>query len=245
MQIFAPAGYPEGQPGDDVAALILKTGFEFQVGDILIVTQKVVSKAEGRLVDFNTVEPSDLATRFGAASGKDARHVEVVLRECVRIVRMVPAAGLIIGETRHGFICANAGVDLSNVRGYEVACLLPLDPDASAQRIHADVSNALGFAVPVIISDSFGRPWRNGIVNVAIGVAGLNPLADYRGQVDSHGYQLHASVMAIGDELASAAELVMNKVDGRPIAVIRGYEYQPAPGSLRDLLMPPERDLFK
>lgn len=245
LQIFALDGYPEGQAGDDVAALILQTGFEFAAGDILVVTQKVVSKAEGRLVDFRTVEPSDLAARFAAASGKDPRHIEVVLRESVRIVRMVPAVGLIISETRHGFVCANAGVDLSNVRGYDYACLLPLDPDASARGIHKAISAKLGFAVPVIISDSFGRPWRNGIVNVAIGVAGMNAVVDYRGHIDAHGYQLHASIMAITDELASAAELVMGKIDSRPLAVVRGYQYQPATGTMRDLLLPPERDLFK
>ncbi len=245
LQVIALDGYPEAQPGDDVAALILQTGFQFAPGDILVVTQKIVSKAEGRLVDFSTVQPSDLALRFAAASGKDPRHVEVVLQESVRIVRMVPAVGLIISETRHGFVCANAGVDLSNVRGYEVACLLPLDPDASAQRIRASLSERLGFDMPIIISDSFGRAWRNGIINVAIGVAGLNAIADYRGQVDSHGYQLHASIIAVADELACAAELVMGKVDARPLAVVRGYPYQPADGTMRDLLLPPERDLFK
>jgi coenzyme F420-0:L-glutamate ligase/coenzyme F420-1:gamma-L-glutamate ligase len=245
LQIFALDGYPEGQPGDDVAALIMRIGFAFAPGDILVVTQKVVSKAEGRLVDFREVQPSDLAVRFATVSGKDPRHVEVVLRESVRIVRMAPAAGLIISETQHGFVCANAGVDLSNVRGYEVACLLPLDPDASARRIHEVISAKLGFAVPVIISDSFGRPWRNGIVNVAIGVAGMNAIVDYRGQTDAHGYEMHASIMAVADELACAAELVMGKIDARPLAVIRGYQYQPAAGTMRDLLLPPERDLFK
>lgn len=245
LQVFALDGYPEGQPGDNVAALIMRTGFDFQRGDILVVTQKVVSKAEGRLVDFRDVVPSDFALRFSAVSGKDPRHTEIVLRESVRIVRMVPSLGLIISETRHGFVCANAGVDLSNVRGYEVACLLPEDSDASAQRIYAAIGQQLGFAVPIIISDSFGRAWRNGIVNVAIGVAGMEAIIDYRGQTDAHGYQLHASIMAVADELACAAELVMGKVDARPLAVIRGYAYTPAPGTMRDLLMEPGRDLFK
>src|SRR5690242_21355919 len=172
---------PEVRPGDDLAeialAAALKTGVDFAAGDVLVVTQKIVSKAEGKLVDLTAIEPSPLAQGF-ARWGKDPRYIEVVLRESVRIVRM--ARGLIIAETRHGFVCANAGVDASNVSGGDIVCLLPLDPDASAERIRMVIREATGVDVAVIISDSFGRAWRNGITNVAIGVAGMAPLLDYR-----------------------------------------------------------------
>jgi coenzyme F420-0:L-glutamate ligase/coenzyme F420-1:gamma-L-glutamate ligase len=245
LTIWAPEGMPELRPGDDLAALIFEALAARlpAAGDILVVTHKAVSKAEGQVVDLATVQPSEEATRFAAVWGKDARHVEVVLREARRIVRM--ERGLIIAETRHGFVCANAGVDASNVPGSETVCLLPVDPDASAARLHALLSERLGFHLPVIISDSFGRPWRTGIVNIAVGVAGMLPLADYRGLPDAHGYIMHASVLAIADELAAAAELVMGKVDGRPLAVVRGYPYTPGEGSARQLVMDASRDLFR
>ena len=187
-------------------------------------THKIVSKSEGQLVDLRTITPSALAVRIAEQFGKDARQVDVVLRESARIVRM--ERGIIICETRHGLICANAAVDASNVAG-ETVCLLPSDPDASAARIRAGLREQTGADVAVIISDSFGRPWRNGIVNVAIGVAGMHPLTDYRGQTDPSGYDLRVTVMAVADELASAAELVMGKVDKVPVAVIRGYRLRP------------------
>jgi coenzyme F420-0:L-glutamate ligase/coenzyme F420-1:gamma-L-glutamate ligase len=246
LTIWALDGLPDVHPGDDLPALILAAaarGPALQAGDLLVVTHKVVSKAEGQLVDLTTVRPSAEALRFAQAWDKDARQVEVVLREAVRIVRM--ERGIIIAETRHGFICANAGVDLSNVAGSETVCLLPVDPDGSAARLHAALSAQLGFALPVIISDSFGRPWRNGIVNIAIGVAGLAPLADYRGQTDPHGHVLAVSVLAVADELAAAAELVMGKIDRRPVAAIRGYDYTPGEGSGRQLVMEPRRDFFR
>ena len=246
LTMWAPAGIPEVRPGDDLAALILAAVSDaqpLQPGDILIVTHKIVSKAEGALVDLTSVQPSAEAARFAAAWGKDARQVEVVLREAARIVRM--ERGIIIAETRHGFVCANAGVDISNVPGHDVVCLLPADPDASAARLHAALSERLGFHLPVIISDTFGRPWRNGLVNVAIGVAGMLPLADYRGQPDTHGYIMRASVLAVADELAAAAELVMGKVEAGPVAVIRGYAYTPGEGSSRQLIMEAERNLFR
>jgi len=239
-------GIPEVQPGADLAALILEgvaaSGEALQDGDLLVVTHKIISKAEGQLVDLRTITPSDLARRHAAKWDKDARQIEVVLREAARIVRM--ERGLIIAETRHGFICANAAVDNSNVQP-DFVCLLPEDADASAGRIRAGIHASTGLDVPVIISDSFGRPWRYGIVNVAIGVSGLNPLADYRGQQDTFGQTMHASILAVADELACAAELVAYKFDSRPVALIRGYEFTRAEGSYRDLLMDPTRDLFR
>lgn len=245
IQIFGLSGIPEVQPGDDLAALILTaaTSVPLQQGDILVVTQKIVSKAEGRLVDLTTVTPSALAIEFATRWGKDPRHVEVVLGESRRIVRM--ERGILIAETRHGYICANAGVDASNVPGAEVVCLLPVDPDASARGLHAALAERLGFAVPVIISDSFGRAWRSGITNVAIGLAGMPALADYRGQYDADGRELHVTILAIADELAAAAELVHGKLARCPVAVIRGYTWDGAPGSAADLVMAPERDLFR
>ncbi|HKP51187.1 MAG TPA: coenzyme F420-0:L-glutamate ligase [Chloroflexia bacterium] len=238
---------PEVKPGDDLADLILdgcaQMGAHPQDGDVLVVTQKIVSKAEGCLVDLREVEPSAFARQYAEAWGKDARHVEVVLRESKRIVRM--DRGLIISETQHGFVCANAGVDASNVPGEHVVGLLPKDPDASAKRIREAIKERLDVDVPVIISDSFGRAWRNGIINVAVGVSGLQPLIDYRGQRDSDGYLLSATIIAVADELASAAELVMGKLDACPAAIVRGYPYERAEGAARELIMDPTRDMFR
>jgi coenzyme F420-0:L-glutamate ligase/coenzyme F420-1:gamma-L-glutamate ligase len=211
---------------------------------VVVVTHKVVSKAEGRLVDLRKVEPSAFAKSFAARHGKDPRQIEVVLRESRRTVRM--DRGLIISETHHGFVCANAGVDASNVPGEEVICLLPLDPDASASRLREALSaRIVGSDLAVIISDSFGRAWREGITNVAIGLAGMEPLADYRGETDPHGFPLAASVLAIADELAAAAELVMGKTAEIPVAIVRNYPYTPAAGTAKRLLMGPDRDLFR
>ena len=243
VRIIPVTTLPEIAPGESLAPLLCDSLAPLaRPGDVAIVTHKIVSKAEGRVVELSSVEPSPLAVEFGSAWSKDPRQVEVVLRESKRVVRMV--RGLIIAETRHGFICANAGVDLSNAGATDRAILLPVDPDASARRLHEALSRHLGFSVPVVISDSFGRPWRNGIVNIAIGVAGLSPVLDYRGQHDPHGYLLSASIMATADTLASAAELVMGKVAARPVALVRGYPYQPGPGSAQDLIMDPSRDLF-
>jgi coenzyme F420-0:L-glutamate ligase/coenzyme F420-1:gamma-L-glutamate ligase len=194
-------------------------------------------------VDLRTVEPSALAKDFATRHDKDPRQIEVVLRESRRVVRM--DRGIIISETHHGFVCANAGVDASNVPGSDTVCLLPLDPDASANHLRDALAARIGVDLAIIVSDSFGRPWRHGITNVAIGVAGMEPLADYRGERDPHGYPLTASVLAIADELASAAELVMGKTIGVPVAVVRNYPYKRGGGTGRDLLMEPERDLFR
>lgn len=247
IRIIPLRGAPEAQPGADIAAMTLDaaaaSGLRLQDGDILVVTQKIVSKAEGLLVDLNTVEPSDIARRYAQQWGRDPRQVEVVLRESARIVRM--DRGLIIAQTRHGFVCANAGVDASNVPGEDVVCLLPRDPDASAERLRAELLRRTGVELAIIISDSFGRPWRQGIVNVALGVAGMAPLADYRGQPDDFGRVMNASVIAIADEIASAAELATGKVARTPFVIVRGYPYPRAAGSGAQLLMEPSADLFR
>lgn len=237
-------GFPEVRPGDDLSALISEAARrDLRSGDVLVVTHKIVSKAEGRLVDLREVEPSALAKGYAASHGKDPRQIEVVFRESRRIVRM--DRGIVISETHHGFVCANAGVDASNVPGDDTVCLLPLDPDASAARLREALADRLGVEVAVVVSDSFGRAWRHGITDVAIGVAGMDPVADYRGERDPYGYPMEASVLAVADELAAAAELVMGKTDRVPLAIVRGYPYTPAPGTGKDLLMPPERDMFR
>lgn len=244
ISIIPVEGLPEIQPGDDLAALLCAAvRDEIAPGDILVVTHKVVSKAEGRLLDLRTVEPSPLAKSFAAEHGKDPRQIEAVLRESRRIVRM--DRGLIISETRHGFVCANAGVDASNVPGEEVVCLLPLDPDASAARIRHRIARLTAIDVPVIVSDSFGRPWRNGITNVAIGLSGMKPFSDYRGHRDPYGYELSASVLASADEIAAAAELVMGKTAAVPAALVRGFPYTPGEGAASEMVMDPGRDLFR
>lgn len=247
LRVLPVRGLPEARRGDDLAAMISAAAGSspgLKDGDVLVVTHKLVSKAEGRLVDLRSVEPSALAKSFAQRFGKDARQTEVVLRESRRIVRM--ERGVIISETHHGLVCANAGVDASNVPGEDVVCLLPADPDASARRLREALLYRLGLSdLAVVLSDSFGRPWREGITNVAIGVAGMNPLADYRGGKDPFGRPLEASVLAVADELASAAELVMGKTDGVPVAVVRGYRYEAGGGTGRDLLMDPARDLFR
>ena len=246
VQIFGVGGIGEVRPGDDLPALIAEAVAAGDTplvdSDIVVVTHKIVSKAEGQLVDLRTVIPSEFAVRYAAEWGKDPRQIDVVLREAKRIVRM--ERGILIAETRHGLICANAGVDASNVAG-DVVCLLPKDPDASAARIREGLRERTGRGVAVIITDSFGRPWRNGIINIAIGVAGMMPLSDYRGQTDPFGNDLRVTVLAVADEIAGAAELVMGKVEQVPVAVVRGYAYDPAPGTGHDLIMPPERDLFR
>ncbi len=247
IRIIGLPGVPEVQPGDDIAQIILECAVAAELsvarGDIVAITHKIVSKSEGRLVNLAKVVPSPFAAQYAERYGKDPRHVEVVLRESARIVRM--DRGLIIAETRQGHVCANAGVDASNVAGSETVCLLPVDPDASAARIRQALHTALGFDVPVLITDSFGRPWREGIVNIAIGVSGFAPLADYRGQVDTHGLALQASVLAVADEIAAATELVMGKLEQVPVAIVRGYSYVLGEGSARELRMDPSRDMFR
>lgn len=229
--------------GQLLFAALQEQELTLEPGDILVITQKIVSKAEGRLVDLATIEPSAFAREIAQQANKDARHIEVVLRESKRIVRM--DRGIIISETYHGFVCANAGVDESNVNGSNLLTLLPIDADQSAQRIRARLQELASPEIAVIISDTWGRPWRNGQVNMAIGVAGLEPLADYRGQRDPYGYEMQASVIAIADELAAAAELVMGKIERIPVALIRGYRYTPADGSIRTLARESATDMFR
>ena len=228
--------------GDDLAALIRARadaeGAELTGETIVVIAQKAISKAEGAEADLRAVEPSELARTWAAQYGKDPRLIEVILRQSRRIVKM--DRGVLIAETHHGFVAANAGVDQSNVAGEDRVTLLPRDPDASACRLRAQ----LGCGA-VIVSDTFGRPWREGLVNVAIGAAGLEPLEDYRGRPDSAGRPLQSTIIAIADELAAAAGLVMRKTDGVPVALIAGFEWTRAEGSARALLRDPGRDLFR
>jgi coenzyme F420-0:L-glutamate ligase/coenzyme F420-1:gamma-L-glutamate ligase len=232
-------GLPEIREGDDLAALIGERA-AFEDGDVLVVAQKVVSKAEGRVVRLAEVEPSEEAKSIGA--GADPRQIEVILREAARIVRVRPP--LVIAETRHGFVCASAGVDASNAPEPDSVVLLPEDPDASAARLRDRLREETGAEVGVIVSDSFGRAWRQGTTDVAIGTAGIQPLLDLKGVRDAIGYELHATVIAVADELAGAAELVMGKTEGVPAAVIRGVDAR-GDGRARELVMPAERDLFR
>jgi len=232
-------GLPEIGAGDDLAALIAARA-ELEDGDVLVVAQKVVSKAEGRVLRLADVDPSERAREL--AGDEDPRRHEVILRESERIVRSRPP--LVISETRHGFVCASAGVDSSNAPEPETVVLLPLDPDASAARLRERLRELTGVEVGVIVSDSFGRAWRQGTTDVAIGVAGVRPLLDLKGTRDSAGYELHATVIAVADELAGAAELVLGKTDGVPAAVIRGVDAR-GEGTARELVMPAERDLFR
>jgi coenzyme F420-0:L-glutamate ligase/coenzyme F420-1:gamma-L-glutamate ligase len=239
-------GIPEIAAGDDLPSLIIealrKSGIGIGNKDVFVVAQKIISKAEGRTVHLSSIEPSPVAREWAEAYDKDARLVEVVLRESKRIVRM--ERGLMISETHHGFVCANAGVDASNV-AEDLVTLLPVDSDASARRIQEALEESFGVRVAVIVSDTFGRPWREGIANVAIGVAGIAPLIDYRGQLDSHGRPLRVTIIAVADELASAAELVMQKSAGVPVVIISGFDYDAREASIRELIRLPENDLFR
>ena len=241
LRIVPVSGLPEVREGDDVAALIADAA-ELQDGDVVVVAHKIVSKAEGRVVRVDELEPSRLAERIAEADGRDARQVEAVLREAARIVRMRPP--LVIAETRHGFVCASGGVDASNAPEPGSLVLLPEDPDASAERIRAGLRERTGRDVGVIVSDSFGRAWRQGTTDVAIGAAGVRVLLDLDGRRDPVGYALHATAIAVADEIAGAAELVMGKLEGVPAAIVRGLDAA-GPGAARDLVMPAERDLFR
>ena len=253
MQVFALPPLPEVRPGDDLAGLIVAAwqsaiaedaALAPRESDVLVVTQKVVSKAEGRVVDLNTVTPRSAAVEFAARWDRDPRQVEVVLRESTDVLRM--ERGIIVSRTSHGFVCANAGVDASNTGADDVVTLLPVDPDASARRLRDRFGEAFGVAPAVVISDSFGRPWRFGIVDVALGVAGFVPLDDMRGQSDADGRQMNATIVAVADQIASAAELVTGKTARLPLALVRGATLPEGDGSIvGDVVMPVEMDLFK
>lgn len=252
ISIVPITGIGEILPGSDLGLLIHEAmqaqQLTLQQGDILVVTQKIVSKNEGRALRLADIEPSEFALTIASTSKKDARHIEAVLRESERIVRM--DHGVLITETRQGFICANSGIDESNVSGGDgTVMLLPVDSDRSARELRGRLqelsSEGLACEIAVIVSDTWGRPWRNGQVNMAIGVAGLEPLSDYRGQYDPYGYELQASVIAVADELAAAAELVMGKIDRVPVALIRGYAYIPGSSTAQALLRDPATDMFR
>jgi coenzyme F420-0:L-glutamate ligase/coenzyme F420-1:gamma-L-glutamate ligase len=239
LRIIAIEGVPGIREGDDLAALIAERA-ELEDGDVVVVAQKAVSKAEGRVVSLADVEPSPEAREL--AADEDPRRLEVILREADRIVRTRPP--LVIAASRHGFVCASAGVDASNAPGPDQVVLLPEDPDASARRLRDRLRELSSRDVGVVVSDSFGRPWRQGTTDVAIGAAGIRPLLDLQGERDSVGYELHATVIATADEVAGAAELVMGKTDGVPAAIVRGLEVA-GEGRARELVMPEERDLFR
>ena len=241
-------GIPEVKSGDDlaemIAAALAAAGIGLTDDDVLVVTQKVVSKAEGRVVKLASVEPRSEARAWAERWGKDPRQVELVLRESAEVVRMADG-GLIISRTPHGLVCANAGVDLSNTGGDDLATLLPVDPDASALAMRDRLAELAGARPAIVISDSFGRPWRNGIVNVAIGAAGIEALADLRGTPDAQGREMRATVIAVADELASAADLAGGKVEQVPVVLVRGYSYErDGEGGASALVMPREQDLF-
>jgi coenzyme F420-0:L-glutamate ligase/coenzyme F420-1:gamma-L-glutamate ligase len=247
VRIIGVTGLPEVQKGDNLSHLILQAvrtqGEEILSGDIVVITQKIISKAEGQVYSLQDIVPSPFAYQIAQTLEKDPRLVEIILRQSRRIVRM--DKGVCITETLHGFICANAGVDESNVAGEAMVTVLPEDPDRSAETLRLTLQATLNRDIAVVISDTFGRPWREGITNMAIGVAGLLPLRDYRGMTDPHGHLLRVTILAIADELAAAAELVMGKVDQVPVAIIRGYDYPKGAGSIKQLLRLPERDLFR
>jgi len=251
LTVLPLEGMPEFRPGDDVGAQIVVAlrattdVLPLRDSDVVVVTQKIVSKAEGAVVDLTTIEPRPEAVEFAKRWDRDPRQIEVVLREARRVVRM--QNGVLITETPHGFVCANGGVDASNVgpESGNAVTLLPLDPDASAARVRTAIRDALDVDVAVIVSDSFGRPWRWGITDVAIGVSGMLPLDDLRGTPDADGRVMKSTVRATADEIATAAELAMGKVTRRPAAVVRGAGPTRGEGSIRDVLMPSEFDLFK
>jgi coenzyme F420-0:L-glutamate ligase/coenzyme F420-1:gamma-L-glutamate ligase len=247
IEIAGIDGLPEIERGADLGALIATRaaaiGQPLRTSDLVVVTQKIVSKAEGRRVRLSSIEPSAFAEQWAAAHGLDPRIVELVMSESRRVVRM--DRGVLIVETHGGFVCANAGVDLSNVTGGEEATLLPVDPDASARGIRASIAAQNGADVAVIISDTFGRPWREGLVNVAIGVAGMRPLKSYVGRTDPLGFPLQATIQALADEIAAAAGLVSSKLNRIPAVVVRGVDFDTDNGSARELLRAPDRDLFR
>ena len=247
ISLTAVEGIPMVKAGDDLAALIAKgladTGVKLEAGDILVICQKVISKSEGRVVNFNDYEPSEFAKAYAKRWEKDPRAIEIVLRQTSRIVRN--DRGVLIVETGPGWVCANAGVDESNSLEDERAILLPEDPDASARRLRDEIRRRLGVTVAVLITDTFGRPWRDGLTEICLGIAGMNPVLDLRGTTDLGGRELHHTVIAIADEIASAAGLLMEKAGAIPAVVVRGYKFEPFEGSAKILIRPAEADLFR
>ena len=247
IQLIALRHLPEIQPGDDLSHLMItaasRAGIELKDGDVLVVAQKIVSKSEGRLVNLAEIIPSALALELAEKQQRDPRLIEVILAESAQLVRC--DSHVLITETKHGFVCANAGVDKSNVKGDDVVSLLPLAPDDSAQRLQSRIQELLGSNLAVIITDTFGRAWREGLTNDAIGIAGLNPLRDFRGEKDDHGREMSATVLAVADEIAAASGLLMMKTARVPVVIVRGYQYEPGAGSAQQLIRAKERDLFR
>jgi coenzyme F420-0:L-glutamate ligase/coenzyme F420-1:gamma-L-glutamate ligase len=247
IKIIGLTGIPVIRSGDNLTEIILATaqrqGVKISDGDVIVITQKIISKAEGRLINLDEVSPSSLALEIAKQTSKDPRYVDVILKETKNIVKITNK--VLIMETKHGFVCANAGVDRSNVSKHEIVALLPKNPDESARQIRNEIKRKIGVEVAVIISDTFGRPWREGHINVAVGVAGMKPITDYRGKKDMFGYILKVTTMAIADELASAAELVMGKTDGIPVAILKGFKYPKGEGTAKELVRPMEKDLFR
>jgi coenzyme F420-0:L-glutamate ligase/coenzyme F420-1:gamma-L-glutamate ligase len=237
----------EIKPGDSIADKLLQSlrqhALAFKSGDILVVKHKIVSKAEGRIVDLSTIKPSAASIAWAKKYKLDARVIELALRESRATIRR--KNGVLITETRHGFLCANSGVDVSNVDGGHHALLLPANPDRSARNLHRELKKCTGLAIPVLITDTFGRPWREGLVDFCIGIAGMKALRDDRGLRDPHGYSLNVSVEAVADELACAAALVCGKLNRTPACIIRGFPWEAARGRTRDLLRPAASDLFR
>lgn len=247
ISIIPISGIPEIKPGDNLVKMVIDAAFNQDISiqdkDIIVFAQKVVSKSEGRIVRVNDVSPSHFSIAVSKLLDKDPRFVEIILRESQRIVKM--DRGRLIVENTKGIVCANAGVDMSNVSGGEEVTLLPDNPDQSARGLAEGFRNELGLDVSVIITDTVGRPWREGLVQIAIGCYGINPLKDYRGKEDSKGYDLHATVIAIADEISAAAGLVMGKTEGVPVVIVRGYDYEKSPEGAKKLLRNPDNDLFR
>ena len=247
LQVFPIPLADEILSGDSIAARLLRSLHDHKLslrrGDILVVKHKIVSKAEGSLIDLATIRPSAASRVWARRYHLDAPVIELAMAQSRRTIRR--RRGVLITETRHGLVCANSGIDVSNVNGGRHALLLPEDPDRSAASLRRDLRKRLNLAIPVIITDSFGRPWREGLTEVAIGVAGMKPLHDFRGRRDSHGYTLRASIEAVADELACAAGLVCGKLSRTPACLIRGFVYRPGPGSARELIRPAKNDLFR
>jgi coenzyme F420-0:L-glutamate ligase/coenzyme F420-1:gamma-L-glutamate ligase len=247
ITLTAIEGIPNVKSGDDLGDLIARgleyTGLILHTGDIVMVCQKIISKSEGRMVDLNTVEPSPFAKQYAARWEKDPRSVEVVLRQTSRIVRN--DRGVMIVETGPGWVCANAGVDESNTLGDDLALLLPLDADASARRIREGLKVLCGVEIAVMVTDTFGRPWRDGLTDICLGVAGINPLLDLRGTKDLGGRELHHTVVALADQFSAAAGILMEKASGIPAVLIRGYKFEPFEGTAKILIRPAEADLFR
>lgn len=252
ISIIPVRGIPEIRPGDDLVKIVClavkEQGLSILDGDIVVFAQKIISKAENRIVKLHEVEPSPFALTLSKAISKDPRLIEVILSETTKIIRMdqrKPEKGRLIVETRGGIISANAGVDASNVSGGDSVTLLPVDSDNSAGNLVRGFKTETGAEIAVIITDTVGRPWREGLVDIAIGCSGIRPLRDYRGREDSKGLVLSATVMAVADEIASAAGLVMEKTDSVPVVVIRGYRFEKGDGGAREMIRKPEDDLFR